>query len=84
MAMDEVLTPRHVARLMASADGLLRGCGDARVVPIINMADSEARRKAAVETARIALTLSNRYDRIVIAAMTADDPIIEVVTTTNG
>ncbi len=79
-AADEILTSHHVARLIASEDGLLHGVGDACVVPVINMADSARHRAAALETARIALDLSDRYDRVVVAAMRADDPIVEVVT----
>lgn len=77
---DEVLTPRHVARVIASADGLLRGTESARVVPVINMADTDRHRGVALETARIALELSDRYDRVVVAAMRADEPIVDVVT----
>lgn len=79
-APDEVLTPRHVARLVASRDGLLRGIGNVRMVPVINMAETAAERAAALETARIALDLSDRYDRVVVAAVRNADPIIEVVT----
>lgn len=80
----EALTPRHLARVMASVDGLLRGVGDARVVPVINMADSAEHRKAALEAAHIALDLSDRYDRVVVAAMRAASPIVEVVTRTRA
>lgn len=80
----EVLTPGHVAKLIASPDGLLRGVGSARVVPVINMADSDGERAAAVEAAHIALDLSDRYDHVVVAAMHADDPIIAVVERTRA
>ncbi|MGH8277946.1 MAG: selenium cofactor biosynthesis protein YqeC [Gammaproteobacteria bacterium] len=77
---DEVLTPLHVARLIASEDGLLRGVGSAHVIPIINMADNAHYRALAVEAARVALELSDRYDRVVVAAMRNENPIVEVVT----
>ena len=80
----EVLTPLHVARLIASPDGLLRGVGSARVVPVINMADSERERAAALETARIALDASDRYDRVVVAAMHAEAPIVAVLERTRA
>ena len=80
----EVLTPLHVARLIASPDGLLRGVGSARVVPVINMADSERERAAALETARIALDASDRYDRVVVAAMHAEHPIVAVLERTHA
>lgn len=75
----EILTPLHVARLLASPDGLARGLGDACFVPVINMAESAAERAAAHEAARIALDLSDRYDRVVVAAMRAAEPVVEVV-----
>ncbi|MGH8112386.1 MAG: selenium cofactor biosynthesis protein YqeC [Rhodanobacteraceae bacterium] len=78
-AEGEALTSLHVARLIASPDGLLRGIGDARFIPVINMAESAAERAAAHEAAHIALDLSDRYARVVVAAMRAVEPIIEVV-----
>lgn len=75
----EPLTPLHVAKLIASPDGLLRGVGAARVVPVINMADSDAERASALEAARIALDSSDRYDRVVVTAMDRDDPVVAVV-----
>ncbi|HET7570647.1 MAG TPA: selenium cofactor biosynthesis protein YqeC [Gammaproteobacteria bacterium] len=83
-AADEQLTPLHIARLIASGDGLLRDARDARVVPIINMADDAPPRAAAREAAKIALDLSDRYDRVVVAAMRADDAIVDVVTRAGG
>lgn len=79
-AAGEILTPLHLARLIASERGLLQGIGAARVVPVINMADSARYRAAAIEAARVALQLSDRYERVVVAAMRAENPIVEVVT----
>ena len=76
----EPLLPEHVARLLSSEQGALQGVGRATVVPIINMVDDQARREAARETARQALAWSGRLVRIVLASMTATDPVIEVVT----
>jgi probable selenium-dependent hydroxylase accessory protein YqeC len=76
----EPLTPEHVARLLTSEQGALQGVGSAAVVPIINMVDDEAKRAAARAAARHALAWSNRLARIVLASMTATDPVIEVVT----
>ncbi|HEX7324925.1 MAG TPA: selenium cofactor biosynthesis protein YqeC [Rhodanobacteraceae bacterium] len=75
----EALTPLHVARLIASPDGLLRGVGAARVVPIISMAEGARERAAAREAAHIALGLSERYAYVVVAAMRSDPPGVEVV-----
>lgn len=80
IALGETLRPRDVARLIASPQGLLYGTEGLRVIPVINMADDAGRRAGAHEAARIALQLSDRYDRVVIASMTAAAPIVEVVT----
>ena len=82
--LGEPITPCHVAKLIASPDGLLRGVGDARVIPVINMADSARERHAALEAARIALDASDRYDRVVVAAMHAEDPIVAVLERTRA
>jgi probable selenium-dependent hydroxylase accessory protein YqeC len=76
----EPLTPAHVARLLTSEHGALQGVGSATVVPIINMVDDEAKRGSARAAARQALAGSNRLARVVLASMTATDPLIEVLT----
>ncbi|HZA65365.1 MAG TPA: hypothetical protein VE592_00360, partial [Geminicoccaceae bacterium] len=76
----EPLTPEHVARLLTSELGALRGCGSSTVVPIINMVDDRSKRAAALETARRALERSDRLARVVLTNMVAPDPVIEVVT----
>jgi probable selenium-dependent hydroxylase accessory protein YqeC len=76
----EPLTPEHVARLLTSEQGALQGVGGASVVPVINMVDDQAQREAAREAARQALASTSRLARIVLASMTATDPVIEVVT----
>jgi probable selenium-dependent hydroxylase accessory protein YqeC len=75
----EILTTSHLARLLASEAGALQGTGEAKVVPIVNMADDDALRGRAREVAREALRLTGRFDRVVLAAMTAPDPIVAVV-----
>jgi probable selenium-dependent hydroxylase accessory protein YqeC len=75
----EALSPEHVARFLTSEQGALQGVGSAAVVPIINMVDDQAKREAARTAARLALASSNRLARIVLACMTATEPVIEVV-----
>jgi probable selenium-dependent hydroxylase accessory protein YqeC len=74
------LSPAHVARLLTSERGALQGVGEAAVIAIINMADDQAKRRAARAAARLALASSNRLARVVLASMTAPDPVIEVLT----
>ena len=51
----EPIGAQHVARLLASEEGALRGVGNARVIPVINMVDDEERRGLATEAAERAL-----------------------------
>jgi uncharacterized protein (UPF0548 family) len=57
----------------------LHRVGEATVVPVINMVDGPEAILAARETARQALALTRRFERVVLAAMTAAKPLVEVV-----
>lgn len=76
--LDAPLTPIHIARLLSAADGALKGVGDARVVPLINMVDDEAARVLAVAAARAALAATGRFDRVVLATM-RERRVVEVI-----
>ncbi len=73
------LKPEHVAVLLSSEQGLLKGCDPAHVVPLINMVDDAERREFARTAAQEALRLSHRFDVVVLASMRAADPLVEVV-----
>ena len=75
----DLVTPEHVARLLTSERGALQGVGSAAVIAIINMVDDEASRVAARAAAREAVAASNRLTRVVLARMTAPDPLVEVI-----
>jgi probable selenium-dependent hydroxylase accessory protein YqeC len=77
--VDVPLTPSHVARLLASEEGLLKGTGIANVVPLINMVDDAECKRLAQATAREALNLTERFDRVVLASMRAADPVVDVI-----
>ncbi len=79
LAQGDSITPDHVARLLASPNGALQGVGDATVVPILNMVEDQATAERAREAAKAALALTERFDRVVLAAMAEDEPIVEVV-----
>lgn len=78
--IDTELTPEHVARLLASPDGALRRAGNAQVVPLINMVDNPNRLNLAKEAAERALAMTDRFDRVVLTAMTSRLPLVEVIT----
>ena len=79
-APGEPLAAIHVARLLASEAGSLHRSGTTTVVPIINMVDDEPTHRAARAAAHSALAMTRRFDRVVLAAMTADQPLVEVIT----
>lgn len=66
---DAPLEPEQLARLLTAPDGLLKGVGDARVVPVLNMVDDEALRRAAGDVAQRALARTTRFDRVVLAQL---------------
>ncbi|MFQ5755102.1 MAG: selenium cofactor biosynthesis protein YqeC [Acidiferrobacterales bacterium] len=79
----EPLTPTHIARLLTSEEGLLKGVGDANVVPVINMVEDIEHEALARDAAQRALQLTTRFDYIVLACMQATDPIVGVVRRTD-
>ena len=74
------VAPVHLARLLASPDGALRGVHDARVIPLINMVDDAAWEKLAIDVAEQALALTTRFAYVVLAAMRNPQPIVRVIT----
>ena len=73
------IRPLHVARLLADKQGAIRGIGKSRVIPLINMVDDEKRNALAIEVAEHALQISNRFDRVVLASMQRDNPLVDVI-----
>jgi len=79
-AMGTELTPEHVARLLVSEQGALQHVGNALVVPVINMVDKPETLDLARQAAAAALEATDRYERIVLASMSAASPLVEIVT----
>lgn len=81
LQMDMAIMPAHMARLLSSEWGALKGLAPAtRVIPIINRADTPLRRRQAIETAQLALAHTNRFDKILVGCMGETPPFFEVVT----
>ena len=76
---DEPITPEHVARLLASESGALKNVGTATVVPVINMVDDDDLEAAAVEAARLALNLTDRFKHVALTSMYRSDPLVRIV-----
>jgi probable selenium-dependent hydroxylase accessory protein YqeC len=75
-----VVEPQHVARLLVSDLGLLKGSAGRTVVPVINMVDDAEKERLAAEAARMALAETDRFDRVILASMrTTDQPVVAVV-----
>jgi probable selenium-dependent hydroxylase accessory protein YqeC len=80
LALGEIVQPVHLARLLSSPEGALRGVGAATVVPVINMVDDIALERLAVAVAEAALAATARYDYVVLASMRdATRPIVQVI-----
>ena len=76
----ELVEPQHLARLLVSDAGLLRGSADCAVVPVINMVDDADMERLAREAARIALADTDRFDKVILASMrTTDQPVVAVI-----
>jgi probable selenium-dependent hydroxylase accessory protein YqeC len=75
----EPVTPAHIAHLLAAEQGGLKGVGDATVVPVINMVDNSEIETAAVEAAEIALSLTDRFDRVVLTSHLSASRLMAVV-----
>jgi probable selenium-dependent hydroxylase accessory protein YqeC len=78
-APGEPLAPVHLARLLVAEDGALHKAGNATVVPVVNMVDDPEMLLAAREVARRALAMTRRFERVVLAVMTVEQPLVEVV-----
>lgn len=80
MQENDIIKPVHVARLLTSAEGALRNTGDAEVIPLINMVDNRQKQVLAQEAAELTLSMTDRFNKIVLARMRDDDPIVDVIT----
>ena len=75
---DEI-RPEHIAKLLSSSEGSLKNTGTAKIIPLINMVDYVEQEALAKEAAEIALTLTDRFDCVVLAAMKQEHPIVDVI-----
>lgn len=79
MEVGERITAIHLARLMSSESGGLKNAANATVISVINMVEGREDLRVARLIAEQALERSTKIDRIVIASMVRDDPILEVI-----
>jgi probable selenium-dependent hydroxylase accessory protein YqeC len=75
-----IVEPQHLARLLVSEAGLLKGSAGREVVPVINMIDDADKERLAREAARIALRETDRFDKVILASMrTTEQPVVAVI-----
>ncbi len=79
LSLHNKFEPIHLARLMASEHGSLKFTEKAKVVPLINMVDDERLADAAREVAELALGMTQRFDRVVLASMKQAEPVVAVI-----
>lgn len=75
----QTLTPEHLARLLASPEGALKGTQGLEVAPVINMVDDAQWQEVGREIAHLALAITDRFDRVALTALHATDPLVESV-----
>lgn len=80
VALGQRITPDHVARLLAHPQGGLKYADRARrVVPVINMVDTDEQKYTARLIADQLLQQAASLDRVVLTRMISEDPVVEVV-----
>jgi probable selenium-dependent hydroxylase accessory protein YqeC len=75
----EPIKPSHIARLLASPNGSLKGAGDSKLIPVINAVDDPERLALAREVAQAALSMTRRFDQVVLTAMRQEHPVAEII-----
>lgn len=77
---NELISPQHFGALLASPAGLLKATEGRRIVPVINMVDDVTREAQARAAARVALELTDRFDRVVLVSLASEQrPLVDVV-----
>lgn len=75
---DEI-KPEHIAKLLASPEGSLKNTGNAKIVPLINMVDYVELEALARQAATLALSMTDRFDSVVLAVMKEDQPVVDII-----
>jgi len=73
------IMPEHIARLISSHEGALKNTGRATVIPLINMVDNSDLEQLARRAAIKAMALTDRFDRIILAAMREENPVRDII-----
>lgn len=82
LAPGNPITPAHVGRLLSHPQGAWQGVGNAHLVALINQVDNPERQDLASAAAAAALAGEKPPSRVVLAAMAAEQPLVDIVETT--
>ena len=79
----DTLEPAHLAAVFTRPGGISEGTEGLDILPIINQVDDERSRELATEAAKLALTESKRFDRVVLTCLkrsnTSRNPVVDVI-----
>lgn len=75
----QAITPEHIGRLLSEPAGARQHVGTGRLIAVINQVDDAGRLDAARRAATAALAGRRSPDRVVLTAMTAAQPVVEVI-----
>lgn len=76
----QIMSPEAIAEVMVSSEGGMKDVPDGtKVISVINMVDDRALEQRATRVAQLIIEQSPS-DRVVLTQLTADDPIIKIVT----
>ena len=76
---NDQIKPEHIAILLSSEQGSLKNVNSATVIPVINMVDFTEYEDMARQAATQALSMTDRFDKVVLAAMKEQQPIVDVI-----
>lgn len=79
LAPGDVIGPEHLARLLTHPGGLMQGLEGLPLTPLINMVDNDEACSGARRVAELALAQTDRFDRVVLASMRREQPLVEVI-----
>lgn len=77
--LGQIVSAAHMARLMSQKYSVLGDAVGVRVIPVLNMVESKEDLRLGRLVAEQALSLSDHFDRVVLASMIKDEPIVEVI-----
>jgi len=79
MELGERISAVHLARLISSDQGSVKNAGDATIIPVLNMVESKQDLRLARLVAEQALDRSTRFNRVVLASMVRENPVLQVI-----